>query len=444
MSDADRAEAGPPRFEKWRARALPTIRHGETKPAFERAPIALLLLVVIGCASTPVIPVGEPRAPIAIGEPGTPPVYFEKVVYRLPIGYQYRKKFQRINKRELGGDFVQGAQIETANFNILATDRMVELGYSSVDPTEGVFEDNLVRARFRIVGVVTALDINRYLGRRSNEDNYETANLTMEVRLYDAAVKDVVYRRSFEGIGFSQGYGAAAQPAAILNALEGALEDPAFVAKFGVESDSFASSHAPAVLPSCRNEKWALPADVETVSEAVVTVRVGLEHGSGVLISPRGHLLTAAHVVTGSQAPVVRLEGGEEFDAEVLRLDKRWDVALLKIPGRSHKCASIREQAQEVELGDALYVIGSPLDERLSGTLTAGILSGRPTFDDIEWLQTDASVSPGSSGGPLMDRKARVVGLLSMKSVARGAEGIAFAVPIASVIQSLAIQPSSK
>jgi S1-C subfamily serine protease len=151
--------------------------------------------------------------------------------------------------------------------------------------------------------------------------------------------------------------------------------------------------------------------------------------GSGVVVDPNGYVLTNAHVVRDSRQVAVHLASDDVADAEVVGIDAASDLALLKID-RQNLPSIEWADSDEIAVGDFLWVIGSPLG--LEKSVSFGIISGTnrrlPSLPEVGLLQTDAAINPGSSGGPLVDSKGRVVGI-SSAIVGRGHQGIGFAVP---------------
>jgi serine protease Do len=152
--------------------------------------------------------------------------------------------------------------------------------------------------------------------------------------------------------------------------------------------------------------------------------------GSGVIIDPRGYILTNNHVVAGSQEILVHLYDGRELRGRVIGTDSRFDVALVQVSAHGLKAANLGDSSR-LQVGQWAIAIGSPYG--LEQTMTVGIVSatgrrglGRGTFGDF--IQTDASINPGNSGGPLLDIDGRVIGINSM--IAAQAQGIGFAIPI--------------
>jgi serine protease Do len=172
--------------------------------------------------------------------------------------------------------------------------------------------------------------------------------------------------------------------------------------------------------------------DVPTVSEQTLTIIDGL--GSGVLISNDGKILTAAHVVQTADVARVEFPDGQEIIAHVVGSDVRSDVALLQLERMPKGIAPARlGDSDKIEVGDQIFVIGAPYG--ISQTLSAGHLSGRHRLnksDDgttsVEFLQTDAAVNGGNSGGPMFDIDGNVIGIVSsIMSRSGGSEGLAFA-----------------
>lgn len=171
--------------------------------------------------------------------------------------------------------------------------------------------------------------------------------------------------------------------------------------------------------------------------------------GSGVLISPDGKVLTAAHVVQTADAIEVEFVGGEKLRARVLSSEPAADVALLQLEGlpRDSKVAKIGN-SDAVETGDQIFVVGAPLG--VSHTLTVGYISGRrepkSTFGGMslaEYFQTDAAINPGNSGGPMFNMKGEVIGLVSYNlSQTGGSEGLGFAIT-AKVANELMLEEKS-
>lgn len=152
--------------------------------------------------------------------------------------------------------------------------------------------------------------------------------------------------------------------------------------------------------------------------------------GSGFIISADGYVLTNAHVIDGADEVYVRLTDKREFKAKIIGVDKRTDVALVKVEGGNLPRLTIGD-SNKIRVGEWVIAIGSPFD--LDNTVTAGIISAksRDTGDYLPFIQTDVAVNPGNSGGPLINMRGEVIGINSqIYSRSGGYMGISFAVPI--------------
>jgi serine protease Do len=154
--------------------------------------------------------------------------------------------------------------------------------------------------------------------------------------------------------------------------------------------------------------------------------------GSGFIVSPDGLILTNAHVVEGAKEVTVTLIDHREFKAKVLGSDKTSDIAVLKIDTKGLQTVRLGN-SDKLGVGDYVLAIGAPFG--LEETATAGIVSatGRSLPGDgaVPFIQTDAAVNPGNSGGPLFDASGAVVGINSqIYTNSGGYQGVSFAVPI--------------
>jgi serine protease Do len=154
--------------------------------------------------------------------------------------------------------------------------------------------------------------------------------------------------------------------------------------------------------------------------------------GSGFIVSSDGIVLTNAHVVDGAKEVTVKLSDHREYKAKVLGADKSSDIAVLKID--AHSLPAVRlGNSDQLAVGDYVLAIGAPFG--LEETATAGIVSATarslPGDSGVPYIQTDAAVNPGNSGGPLFDATGAVVGINSqIYTNSGGYQGVSFAIPI--------------
>ena len=154
--------------------------------------------------------------------------------------------------------------------------------------------------------------------------------------------------------------------------------------------------------------------------------------GSGFIIHPDGYIVTNNHVIDGADEIHVILQDNTDLSAKVVGRDKKTDLALLKVNAKKPLVAASFGDSDKVRVGDWILAIGNPYG--LGGTVTAGIISARSRniqsgpYD--EYIQTDAPINRGNSGGPMFDMDGNVVGInTAIYSPSGGSIGIGFAIP---------------
>jgi serine protease Do len=159
--------------------------------------------------------------------------------------------------------------------------------------------------------------------------------------------------------------------------------------------------------------------------------------GSGFIISPDGFVMTNNHVIEDFDKVEVTTTGGETFEAEVIGTDPSIDLALLKIDPRGQDLPTLSlGDSEALRVGQWVIAIGNP--HEFSHTVTVGVVSGKgrrvplPATDlgVVSFIQTDAAINLGNSGGPLLDARGNVVGINTAMRRQNFAEGIGFALPI--------------
>ncbi len=167
--------------------------------------------------------------------------------------------------------------------------------------------------------------------------------------------------------------------------------------------------------------------------------------GSGVIVDPKGYIITNNHVVETATKIKVNVPHGEEYTAKVIATDPLSDIAVIKIEGtKEFPCAKVGD-SKAARVGDWVIAIGSPFG--LEQTVTAGIISatGRkfggdaqmPSMQFSDYLQTDAAINPGNSGGPLVNMNGEVIGINSfIQTRTASSAGVGFAVPSHSFVKA--------
>jgi len=221
---------------------------------------------------------------------------------------------------------------------------------------------------------------------------------------------------------------AAAQAPGVASYAEAlAAARPAVVS---VYSTKFARTRVPAGL------------DLRGASRSSIETPVQPERGlgSGVIVSPEGYILTNNHVIEGADALLVKLPDDREMAARLVGADPKTDVAVIKVEGTGLPFAVLGD-SDKLRVGDIVFALGNPLD--VGQTATMGIVSatgrrgldllargdGDPGYEDF--IQTDAAINVGNSGGALVDARGRLVGVnTAIMTTSRGNIGIGFSIPV--------------
>ncbi len=155
--------------------------------------------------------------------------------------------------------------------------------------------------------------------------------------------------------------------------------------------------------------------------------------GSGVIVSPQGYLLTNNHVVAGAEQIAMILPDGQQLEAKAIGADVETDLAVLKVDSPALPTVTIAS-SENLRVGDVVLAIGNPFG--VGQTVTLGIVSatgrnqlGLNTFEDF--IQTDAAINPGSSGGALINAEGELIGIsTAIFTRSGGSQGIGFAIPV--------------
>ena len=175
---------------------------------------------------------------------------------------------------------------------------------------------------------------------------------------------------------------------------------------------------------------------VSSSVKSTVTIKSDIGHGSGFLITSDGLIMTNYHVIEKAKEIEVIMNAGFSLPALVISYDEDYDVAIIKVIGNGFKPLFLKD-TDEVSVGEEVIAIGTPKEIDLGQSVSKGIISGMREREGKRYIQTDASVNPGNSGGPLLNLKGEVLGIVSRKRIE--SEGIGYAIPINVAIEKLHI-----
>lgn len=220
-------------------------------------------------------------------------------------------------------------------------------------------------------------------------------------------------------------------------ALLGGCAGPLLPPSHALDTPVHVVSSAPSTCPVC--------ALYSVHRSNVVLISTGEGLGAGVVVSAGGDILTSAHVVKDHPKVGVKTYDDRTYRGEVVLADEEADLAIVRLhsPGESWPAVEL-DTDENLPIGSKVYVIGHPVG--LGWTVSQGIVSGRRRAGEAAptaLIQTDVAISPGNSGGPLLDEHGHLIGIVRSKLVGPGIENVSFAVPIADVSAFLARVPAA-
>ena len=160
--------------------------------------------------------------------------------------------------------------------------------------------------------------------------------------------------------------------------------------------------------------------NVKGVFPAVVRVVTADKMGSGVIVTKDGYVLTSQHVVDNNKTVTVQLNNGASYQADVAAADEARDLAVIKLPdakeGFTYAPMGNSNESDALQISSPVLIIGYPAGNDIKNlTLTTGILCAFPRMQSVSYLQSDAKISAGSSGGPMVDKAGNVIGIINSK-----------------------------
>lgn len=305
-------------------------------------------------------------------------------------------------------------------------------------------------ARFLLGAKVVKLWLDISLLNTYTEEYSADVSITLEWQVFDRSTNQVVLKGISDGREKKKYHGSS-EESALVDAYGDALYN--FIAKgtlyeliknagtanvVAVEKGDSATTDL-TKIPAIKLQKFEnSPEMIQYSTQGCVTISTDAGHGSGALITEDGYILTAEHVVSGVNRLTIIFSNGVELEAKLVASDVKYDIALLKVPGSKYKALPLG-QGLTTGLGEEAITIGTPGDIELGQSISKGILSGKRKQDEIVYLQTDLAVSPGNSGGPLMNAKGQIIGVIQRKLLGQGIEGVGFALPIETALKRLNI-----
>lgn len=406
---------------------------------------AVSLLVLLGaCATT--VKRADVGVPIQVETGEKPrPIQFRKIVVNLNRGDKIGTIYGGLLDVPMDDIVWRGGRVPWSNeeLSVIFREELEKANYEIVGDPDALFEDpSLWKAELLVAGNVKEIDATvRYPWAGYGMFNRAKGEAYMRVdwQVYSRLDSGVVYRTSTEGTGIVEKARKMGDQDIYFEAFAMATRNLLADAGFHdtVTSESVPLASVPKDMTLTVNRPWggAIADRMNDVRSAVVTVFAGDGHGSGTIIDQSGYVITNYHVVGEAKFVKVRLTTGREILGEVNRKSKPRDVALIKIEEGNLPALPLR--ATDVEIGSEVYAIGTPIDVSLATTVSKGIVSSFRDMDGKKMIQSDVSVSPGNSGGPLVDSSGSLAGIAVSRHAI--ADQVSFFIPIHDALDKLGI-----
>ncbi|MGE5505428.1 MAG: S1C family serine protease [Actinomycetota bacterium] len=390
----------------------------------------------------------------------TDPIRFEKLVFDVKRGamiggYVFNPFLCRANPADIswGAGRVNASSIETAD---IFYNEMVSAGYQVLgDPKKLFAERSETRATYGVAGRVTEVqfalcdEVHPLFGYRVGLSG--DAYVKIQWQVLDKHSRRVVFdtftEGSFKNTTATVDGDIVALNGALANAVANLAADTGFFdlvsGKGSTEAAAVPRDEQPLIRVRVPSKLSAAPINqhMDKVRASAVTILSDGGHGSGFFFSRDGYVLTNQHVVGDAKMVTVRLPSGREMMGEVIRRHKLRDVALILVEEQGYPALPMR-RGEPVRIGDEVFAIGAPLEVKLSGTVTKGIVSAirRDERDGQEMIQGDVSIHPGNSGGPLLDDKGNVIGIAVAGYTGGFGNGLNLFIPIDDALSKLRVQ----
>ncbi len=416
--------------------------------------LIICTLALTACGTVPIEQVEE-KTPIIVDKASIKPVAITKVVAKIRRGTEIgivQAGLFCINQSKVHWKTGGKVNLSSEELVDIFREELEQNGWPVVGSTEDLFTGyDVSEAELLIAAKISAVETNLcYLN--AGFGDWETAKGSMKIavdwQLYNPARREIIGEVSTEG---SAKYDLAVADTGfqLLNdsfalAINNLLASRDFIeiSKRNKELASAPQSDSRKPISNEYIKYQSLQQALDNSTKSVVTIRTASGHGSGFAIGDGELVITNAHVVGNASLVTLVTSGQVEVQAEVKLADKGRDVALIQVKGV--RLPTLHIQTDSLKTGETVYAVGSPLMENLAGSVTSGIISASRIFEGYKWIQADVAVSPGNSGGPLINANGSVIGISTAGYAPAGSQvGLNLFVPISDAISYLGLQLES-
>jgi hypothetical protein len=380
------------------------------------------------------------------------PVRLTRTVFRLREGEVWGRWGSIVACKLLSEELKWRAEDSDVKIDRFAAVFDEELSAAGLAPrkTESLFDDQ-PSSGLQIGVVITGIDAQICSSSNGDESGASrtfrgTASMTAEWQVYDPLRREVIARITTTAAGEEKqmsrdgvervllaGFRANARQLAADDVFRRAMAAPDPAAPM---AQNPAPGQAPIRLVGAPRGRKS----IADASGSVVFVLTASGFGSGALVSSDGYLLTTQHVVGDARTVRVRWSDGFESNGEVVRADKRRDVALIKTEPHGRSPLALNRTLPAA--GITVFAIGTPLDPRLQNTVTRGTVSAHRIVNGFSFIQSDVAVTHGNSGGPLLDESGAVVGLTVLGLYPDESKSLNLFIPIGDALDFLNLKPT--
>ncbi len=415
--------------------------------------VTMLFPLLIGACTS--IPQAQFKESLSMAEDACPaPILFTKLKMELPAGsdvgtiYNFGMSTSSWFVVPANRYMLQKA-ISTKELSSTFNMVLEGQGYDVVDYLDPIFEEEAeneyLRTEYRIGGKIIDAKMNidhegyKRFGAVIYGNSGKKGELYLKIKwsIYDALRRTTVYTTITEGTGKLRYADPEGMTLMLNNAFEMAAHNLSSDIGFydllvnGIKPDNWKKHKKQDDRPLKYDSQEQVNIEPQSLSsspltqhinetkKAVVIVQGGAGHGSGFFITKNGHILTNQHVVGNAQrVRIVTANKKEKLIAQVLRINRARDVALLKLEEKidNMKITTLPLRIKLPAVSEDIYAIGTPKATRLQDTLTKGIVSAhRPKYrfagSRMDFIQGDITIHGGNSGGPLLDKNGNIIGL---------------------------------
>lgn len=326
-------------------------------------------------------------------------------------------------------------QAESKYVSII-TEELKRAGYDVIEPLDLFGDDQTWKARFLFGGAIVSATVNTY---GSLAGNYSESSVSVEWQLFDKEFRKILYKATSLGSTKISGNDREV----IFEAFRASFRNLLANEKHLNTLDDYLSKtivEDTIVKQIIYHDDFVVEPEniIECAQKAVIAIKTQMGHGSGFVINKEGYAITSFHVIEGMHTIDAILSDGKIIQAHVASTHPDNDLALIKLSGSGYDYLPLGD-INKVAVGSTVYAIGTPVLLDLAQSVSKGIVSGYRKLPELTLVQTDASVNPGNSGGPLIDEKGKVLGIVASKLVKYGIEGLGFAISINDAINDFGL-----